>query len=45
LPTQVYYRLGKVQKTYKYEYQEVVEKIMEFKTYGPWEEELLNNEY
>jgi len=39
-PTEVYYLLGQVKKTYKYTQKELYEKSVEYKTYGPWEDEL-----
>jgi len=45
VPSFIYYQLGKIKTTYKYDYKEVIEKSMEYETYGPWEEELINNEY
>ena len=42
-----YYKIGKIKESnvYKYNYNEVIEKSIEYKTYGPWEKKLLRNKY
>ena len=47
LPIDFYYKLGKINPdtVFKYDLDQVRNKIIEFKTYGPWEDILLNNEY
>ena len=41
----IYYALGRIQITYKYKLQEVLENSDKFQTYGPWQKQLLNNPY
>ena len=45
--TKIYYLMGKINTdtVFKYDFNEVIDKASEFKTYGPWEEVLINNEY
>lgn len=45
LPTQVYYAIGNIQTTYRYTIDDVMSKIDEYGTYGPWETKLLKNKY
>jgi len=47
VPTKVYYHIGLIDpdNVYKYDFDQVMEKAAEFKTYGPWEDKLLKNEY
>jgi len=47
LPKQVYYAIGKIDKktVFRYSYDEMAKKVGKFKTYGPWENKLLNNKY
>jgi hypothetical protein len=45
MPVDLYYRLGKVVSTYKYDLMQVMMKASTFKTYGPWEDELIKNKY
>ena len=40
-----YYKIGKIKTVYKYSYNEVIDKSLEFQTYGPWEKKLLRNKY
>ncbi len=40
-----YYKIGKIKTTYKYSYDKVIEKSLNFGTYGPWETTLLRNKY
>jgi len=40
LPIDAYYALGQVRLTYKYSIDELYKKSLEYKTYGPWEDEL-----
>ena len=40
-----YYKIGKIKTVYKYSYKEVLDKSMEYQTYGPWEKKLLQNKY
>lgn len=41
----IYYLIGKISKVYKYDNENISEKIEEYQTYGPWEKELLENKY
>jgi len=45
IPKSLYYKMGKIKTTYKYNYEEVLEKVVEIGTYGPWETKLLRNKY
>ncbi len=47
LSKSMYYKIGKIKESnvYKYNYNEVIEKSLEYKTYGPWEKKLLRNKY
>ena len=47
LPKKIYYSLGKIDKknVFSYTYSEMLEKSMEYETYGPWEKKLLSNKY
>jgi len=40
-----YYKMGKIKTVYKYTEKEVIDKSMEYQTYGPWETKLLRNKY
>jgi len=42
---EIYYALGNIETTYKYDFLQVIEKSLEIETYGPWEDELLENEH
>lgn len=42
---EIYYSLARVQTTFKYNEKQTLLKILEFKTYGPWEEVLINNKF
>jgi len=43
----VYYAIGNISEknVYRYTHNEMNEKVVEFKTYGPWEKKLINNKY
>jgi hypothetical protein len=43
----IYYTLGKInnKNVFKYNHSKMIEKSMEYETYGPWETKLLNNKY
>ena len=43
LNKKVYYALGKIKTTFKYDQDQVVKKSLEYETYGPWEDVLLKN--
>jgi len=45
LPIEFYYEIGHIKTTYKYNFDEMVKKMDEYGTYGPWEKKLLNNKY
>jgi len=45
IPVELYYKIGNIKTTYKYTYEEMLEKMEEFETYGPWEKVLLKNKY
>ena len=45
LPIGVYYALGNIKTTFKYSFDELLEKAQEFETYGPWEKVLIKNKY
>mgnify|MGYP003291584954 FL=1 len=46
-PIEVYYHIGKIDPddVFKYDRNQVRQKAIEFRTYGPWEKKLLDNEY
>ena len=41
----IYYLIGKILTVYKYDNENISEKIKEYQTYGPWEKELIKNKY
>lgn len=41
----IYYLLGNIKTTFRYSYQDRIEKSLEIGTYGPWESELLKSKY
>jgi len=47
IPKDMYYDIGNINKKYVYTYtlDEMMKKMNEFETYGPWERKLLNNKY
>lgn len=45
VPKDVYYALGNIKTVFKYEHSQVIDNSIDFKTYGPWETELLNQEF
>jgi hypothetical protein len=45
LPIDFYYSIGHITVTYKYTYDQMLEKMNEFGTYGPWEKKLIRNKY
>jgi len=45
IPIDLYYKIGNIKTTYKYTYDEMLEKMDEYGTYGPWEKKLINNKY
>lgn len=47
MPKAVYYALGRINKktVFRYNHNEMRKKATKFRTYGPWEKVLLDNEY
>ena len=45
LPVDLYYSIGNIKTTYKYDRQSANEKMVEYGTYGPWENKLIKNRY
>ena len=45
LSVKEYFKIGKIKTTFKYDFNEHLEKVLEFETYGPWEKTLLKNQY
>lgn len=45
IPKEIYYRAGKVSEVHKYDSDAVWNQAVMHKTYGPWDENLLNNPY
>lgn len=47
VPIEVYYHIGKIDPddVFKYDRNQVRQKAIDFRTYGPWENKLLDNEY
>jgi len=45
LDINLYYAIGGIQTTYKYNRKEAMEKLNEYETYGPWEDKLISNKY
>jgi len=41
----LYYLIGDIKTTFRYSYQDRIEKSLEIGTYGPWESELLKSQY
>lgn len=41
IPKEVYYAIGHIKLTKKYNYRQALEKALEFGTYGPWDKELM----
>lgn len=42
---QLYYLLGNIKTTYRYTFQDRLEKSLKIGTYGPWEDVLLKSKY
>jgi hypothetical protein len=45
MPVESFYELGQVSVTHKYTFRQMLEKVLEFETYGPWEDDLLSDRY
>lgn len=45
LPKLAYYALGQIRTVFRYDFQQVMKKSLQYQTYGPWESVLLNNPY
>ena len=45
IPKQLYYAIGNIKKTFKYDRSETAQMVTKFKTYGPWESTILKNKY
>jgi len=45
LPMEIYYAIGNIKTTFKYNKKEAQKKMLEYGTYGPWEKKLLDNKY
>lgn len=41
----IYYLLGNIKTTFRYSYNQRIEKSFQFRTYGPWELKLLKSKY
>ena len=47
IPKKLYYMIGQIKESnvYRYSIDEMNKKLLEYKTYGPWEKKLLKNKY
>lgn len=45
LSKDLYYAIGQIETVHKYTYEEMIEKVVEEGTYGPWDPKLKKNKY
>jgi hypothetical protein len=45
LSVREYYEIGKIKTVFKYDFNEHLDKVVEYETYGPWEKILIRNKY